>query len=92
MLNDITHASQENAVCKDVEVYHEYEIPPSDKYSQHYEDIHIGNRNVLAQLPKLENQSGDYEFTQCPAYVSIGNLKPAAPEHGNRQPSTTQET
>ena len=65
-LNDISHTSKEREAHESAEVDHEYEI--LDKYNQAYEEIQFPK----APPPKLNSSSaGDYELTQCPAYVPV---------------------
>ena len=106
MLSDLLQSPTTN---KEREVYeaigadHEYEI--LDKYNQAtatYEDVKIPplakpqpTEAEAVQLKPMAS-TGDYEFTQCPAYVPItttsihGNTtKPA--EIPSTQPTTTQD-
>ena len=75
MLSDLSPSNKEREVYEAIEADNEYEI--LDKYSQAYDDIKIP---PLANLPKPEADAvklesfpaaGDYEFTQCPAYVTV---------------------
>ena len=75
MLSDLSPSNKEGEVYEAIEADNEYEI--LDKYSQAYDDIKIP---PTANLPKPEADAvklqsfpaaGDYEFTQCPAYVTI---------------------
>ena len=82
MLSDLSkQASKEREVYETIEADHEYEI--LDKYNQAYEE-------VQAPPPKPEqlkpvSATGDYEFTQCPAYAPVATTS----IHGNtNEPDT----
>ena len=71
MLSDLSQVSKETEAYESVKVDHEYEI--LDKYSQPYDEVQIPE----APPPQQEQQetsspaAGDYELTQCPAYVPV---------------------
>ncbi len=72
MLRDLSPTNKEREVHETIEADHEYEI--LDKYSQPYEDINPPAKPKpepeAVQLQPLP-LTGDYELTQCPAYVPI---------------------
>ena len=79
MLSNLSPTDKEREVYETIEADHEYEI--LDKYNQpHYDDVKV-------PLPKPEEPvqpqpsalAGDYEFTQCPAYVPMATTS----SHGN---------
>ena len=79
MLSDTSHASKEREANENVEVDHEYEV--LDKYSQAYEDVQVSPAPPPKQEQQQSSSAGDYELTQCPAYVPV--------THGNKQTETT---
>ena len=91
MLSDLSPSNKEMEVYETAD--YEYEI--LDKYSQAYDDIKIP---PPANLPKPEADAvqlqplpaaRDYEFTQCPAYVTMATIN----VHGNTdKPPLTQPT
>ena len=89
MLSDISHTTKERQDHVSVEADHEYEI--LDKYSQAYEEIQAPQ----APPPKQEQQQlssvGNYELTQCPAYIPVtyGNKQTGV---SLMQPTTTGST
>ena len=99
MLSDLPPINKEREVDETIETAdHEYEIP--DKYSQAtYEDIKppakLKPEAEAVQLQPLPS-TGDYEFTPCPAYVTMtttsihGNTNEAA-ETPSTQPTTAQD-
>jgi hypothetical protein len=70
---------------------HEYEI--LDKYcgNQVYEDISpLAKPKPEAEAVQLQPlPSGDYEFTQCPAYISMATT---SIHHNNNKPAETPST
>jgi hypothetical protein len=106
MLSDLqSPASKEREVYETIETTdHEYEI--LDKYSQAatYEDVKIPppakpkpEAAEAVQLQPLPASTGDYEFTQCPAYVSVattsihGNTNKPADSIPSTQPTAAQD-
>ena len=77
ILSDLTRTNVEREAPKRDENDHEYE--PLDQYSQHYEDIKT--TPPMVDQPQTSS-SGDYAFTQCPAYSPV--------THGNQQAETSQ--
>ena len=69
MLSDISHTSKEREAREDVEVDHEYEV--LDKYNQAYENIQVPQAPPPKQEQQQSSSAGDYELTQCPAYVPV---------------------
>ena len=71
-LSDISHNTyKERQTYKSVEVESDHEYEMLDKYNQPYEEVQV------PQAPP----PGDYELTQCPAYVPV--------THGNQQTETS---
>ena len=92
MLSDLsptTNKERESDVYETIEADHEYEI--LDNYNQpQYDDVKVP---PLAE-PKPEVQlqpSGDYQFTQCPAYVSMATMTTTATTSDDKQ-ETVSET
>ena len=79
VLSDTSHISKEREAHESVEVDHEYEM--LDKYSQAYEDVQVPPAPPPKQEQQQSSLAGDYELTQCPAYVPV--------THGNKQTETT---
>ena len=74
MLSDLYPANKERDVYETVEADHEYEI--LDKYNQpQYDDIKIPPPKPKPETEAVQPQplpsTGDYEFTQCPAYIPV---------------------
>ena len=88
MLNDLSPTNKEREVYEAIEANHEYEI--LDKYNQPYEDVKIPPPKPKPETEAVQLQplpsTGDYEFTQCPAYVPVATTS----IHGNtnKPPST----
>ena len=83
MLHNLSLARE---VCDTTEADHEYEI--LDQYNQAYEDVKIPPLKyepANVQLQKPLSSTGDYDYTQCPAYVSVAT----AGIHGNQDALTT---
>ena len=85
MLSDLSRVRKETEAYENVGVDHEYEI--LDKYSQPYEI-------PVAPPPKQEQHQksspaagGDYELTQCPAYVPVITTG----IHGNRHNTSSRQ-
>ena len=70
ILSNLSPTNKESEVYETAEAEHEYEI--LDKYSQpQHDDVSLGPKTEEpAQLQPLSS-TGDYEFTQCPAYVPV---------------------
>ena len=70
MLSDLSPTTKERDVyAETIEADHEYEI--LDRYSQpQYDDVKVPPPKPEVQL----QPSGDYEFTQCPAYVPMATV------------------
>ena len=77
VLSSTIHTNKERQADESIEVDHEYEV--LDKYTQAYEDIQVTQTPPPKQKQQQSSSAGDYELTQCPAYVSVA--------HGN-QPTT----
>ena len=79
MLSDLSPTDKEREVYETIEADHEYEI--LDKYNQHYEDVEVPPPKSEAEAVQLQalSSTGDYEFTQCPAYISVATTS----IHGN---------
>ena len=95
MLSDLSPTTnKEREVCETIEADHEYEI--LDKYNQAtYEDVKIPPtaKPQPAEAEAVQLQplpaTGDYEFTQCPAYVPMATTS----IHGNTtKPAETPST
>ena len=75
MLSDLSFTNKERGVYETIEVDHEYEI--LDKYNQpQYDDVKIPpikSKPAEAESAQLQPlpSTGDYEFTQCPAYIPV---------------------
>ena len=73
MLNDLSPTNKERQVYEIIEADHEYEI--LDKYNQPYEDVKVPPPKPKPEVEAVQLQplssAGDYEFTQCPAYVPM---------------------
>ena len=101
MLSDLSPTNKERDVYETIETAdHEYEI--LDNYNQ--DNINISSPDKPKPKPEVEAvqmqplpSTGDYEFTQCPAYVPVattsihGNTNEPADETSSNQPSTTQD-
>ena len=102
ILSDLSPTTnKEREVYETIEADHEYEI--LDKYNQAtYDDVKLPPpakpQPTEAEAVQLQPMAstGDYEFTQCPAYVPVattsihGNTtKPA--ETPSTQPTTTRD-
>ena len=89
MLSDLSTTNKEREVYEIIEADHEYEI--LDKYNQTYEDVTV----PPPAKPKLEveavqplSSTGDYEFTECPAYIPVTTTC----IHGNTQSTKPMDT
>ena len=69
MLSDLSPTNKEREVYETIKAVHEYKI--LDKYNQpQYDDIKVPTPKPEPVQPQpLSAPAGDYEFTQCPAYV-----------------------
>ena len=93
MLSDLsptTNYNKESEVYETIEADHEYEI--LDKYNlAAYDDVKIPPpakpQPAVAEAVQLQPMAstGDYEFTQCPAYVPMTTTN----IHGNTKPAET---
>ena len=79
ILSDITHTSKERHADDSVDVNNEYEV--LDKYSQAYEEIQVSQAPPPKQEQQQSSSAGDYELTQCTAYVPV--------THGNQLTETS---
>ena len=52
-----------------------------DKYNQAYDDIQVPQAPPQKQEQQQSSSAGDYELTQCPAYVPV--------THGNQHTETS---
>ena len=95
LLSDLSPTTnKEREVYENIEADHEYEI--LDKYNQAtYDDVKIPPpaKSQPAEVEAVQLQplasTGDYEFTQCPAYVSVTTTS----IHGNiNKPAETPST
>ena len=89
MLSDLSPTDKEKEVYETIEADHEYEI--LDKYNQpQYDDVKVPTPKPEPVQPQpLSAPAGDYEFTQCPAYVPVAT----ATSHGNAdKPADTPST
>ena len=94
MLSDLSSTNKERGVYETIEADHEYEI--LDKYNQAYEEVQAPPPKPAPVQPQPPSSAGDYEFTNCPAYVPVvttsihGNTKkPDTPT--SVQPATAQD-
>ena len=75
MLSDLSPTNEERGVYETIEADREYEI--LDKYNQPYEDVRVPP--LVKPKPEAEvvqplSSTGDYEFSQCPAYIPVQPL------------------
>ena len=70
MLNSLSPTNNEGEAYESpIETDHEYEM--LDKYNQAYEEVQVPpTRPEPVKLQPLSS-AGDYDFTQCPAYVPV---------------------
>ena len=84
MLSDLSPTTKERDVYETIEADHEYEI--LDKYNLNqpqYDDVKVPP--PAEPKPEVQLQpSGDYEFTQCPAYVPMATVTTAATSDDKR--------
>ena len=94
MLSDLSSTNKERGVYETVEADHEYEI--LDKYNQAYEEVQASPPKPVPVQPQPTSSAGDYEFTDCPAYIPVATTS----VHGNTkkpdtltsvQPATAQD-
>ena len=86
MLSDLSTTSKERGVYETVEADHEYEI--LDKYNQAYEEVQAPPPKPapVAVQPQPASSAGDYEFTDCPAYIPVATTS----IHGNDKREASQ--
>ena len=79
MLRNLSPTNKEKEVYETIEADHEYEI--LDKYNQAYEDVKVPPPKPKPEAEAVQplSSTGDYEFTQCPAYISVATTS----IHGN---------
>ena len=79
MLSDLSPTNKERELYETIEADHEYEI--LDKYNQAYEDVKVPPPKPKPEAEAVQplSSTGDYEFTQCPAYISVATTS----IHGN---------
>ena len=85
MLSDLSSTNKERGVYETIEADHEYEI--LDKYNQAYEEVQAPPPKPAPApvQPQPVSSAGDYEFTNCPAYIPVATTS----IHGNtRKPDT----
>ena len=95
MLSDLSPTTKERDVYETIEADHEYEI--LDRYSQpQYDDVKVPP--PAEPKPEVQLQpSGDYEFTQCPAYIPMATMTTTATASDDKRetmpetPSPVQE-
>ena len=69
-MSDLPPTDKEIEVYEAIEADHEYET--LDKYDQAYENVKTPSPKLeIVKLQQSLASAGDYEFTQCPAYVPI---------------------
>ena len=94
MLSDLspTDKEREREVYETIEADHEYEI--LDKYNQpQYDDVKVlPPKPEPAQPQPLSVPAGDYEFTQCPAYVPVATTSNHGNTHRSVDPPSAQPT
>ena len=96
MLSDLSPTNKEREVYETIEADHEYEMLDTYNLQPQYDDVTIPPPKSKAEAetmqPKLAS-TGDYEFTQCPAYVSVATTsihgKPV--ETPSTQPTTVHD-
>jgi hypothetical protein len=64
-------AYHERNFYEDVEADHVYDVPVLDKHDQVYEEVQAPSTKPEALQPQPSSSIGDFELTQCPAYVSL---------------------
>ena len=73
-LSELSTFNEERNLYETVETDHVYEIPVLDEHSQIYEEVRAPSpKPEPSQLQPLSS-AGDFELTQCPAYVSVGAI------------------
>ena len=86
MLRNLSTVStnKEREVYETTEADHEYEV--LDKYNQAYEEVQAPPpKPELPVQPQPSSSAGDYDLTQCPAYVPVATTS----IHGNTNKSDT---
>ena len=83
MLSDLSPTSKERAVYETIEGDHEYEILDKYNLQPQYDDVKIPpvKPERLVQPQPLSAPAGDYDFTQCPAYIAVSTTTTSI--HGN---------
>ena len=86
MLSDLSPTNKERDIYETTEADHEYEI--LENYNQLHEDIKVPPPKPKLEAEALQLQAlsstGDYEFTQCPAYVPVTSI------YGNDKQETSE--
>ena len=87
ILSDLSGVSKETEAYESVGVDHEYEI--LDTYSRPYEEVKLSEAppSPQEQLHKSMPTAGDYELTQCPAYVPVAGVHGDKHNTSSTQPS-----
>ena len=95
MLSDLSPTNKEREVYETIDADHEYEVLDNYNLQPQYDDVLIPPPKPKAGAEALP-LTGDYKFTQCPAYAPVattsihGNTsKPA--ETSSTQPTTIQD-
>ena len=78
-------AAKESELYDNIEGDPEYEIP--DKYRPAYDDVIILQPSLLN--PKPPSSGGQYELTQCPAYVPVVHSNQPAESSPTQQPASS---
>ena len=81
-------AAKESELYDNIEGDPEYETP--DKYRPAYDDVIIPQRAQPSLLnPEPPSSGGQYELTQCPAYVPIVHGNQPTESSSTQQPATS---
>ena len=76
-LSELSPDNDERNLYETVEADHVYDTPVLDKHNQVYEEVRTPSQKPEPSQPL--SSIGDFELTQCPAYVSVANTS----IHGN---------
>lgn len=73
-LSELSTFNEEKNIYDNVDADHVYEIPVLDEHNQIYEEVQAPSPNPESSQLQPLSSAGDFEFTQCPAYVSVGAI------------------
>ena len=71
--------------CDVINTENEYES--LDKYNGEYEEIQFPSKQITGSVQQKRSQTGNYNVTQCPAYLPITRKVPIV-----SKPATTSES